>query len=226
MGNFPTNCYLMDLAASEDLASLHYLISSYKMLSFQFLGTFAFISCYFSMINNFLSSTIWLSLNTICLKKSGSKWNSFPVLFRVMKMYPSNFQRWPIDFEGFSHLKSHGTSGLFVIGLISVHCSDYSFWCSNYPIYGSCSSDPNPGWHQFPGCQILHFSCPSMENNYLPKQGFLLVGKCLGNLSLSVSESPLLLILQKNRAGKHGLFREKKFTLIFLIQVEYNTLFS
>lgn len=180
------------------------------------------------MINNFLSSTIWLSSNTICLRKSGSKWNSFLVLFRVMKMYPSNLQRWPIDFVGFSHLKYHGLLDhlslvWFQSTAVIIHF-DILTTLSPAPAF----SDPTPGWPQLPGCPLLHFSCCSPGTNYVSKQGFLLVGKCLGNTSLSASESSLLLILSKYRAGKHGLFKEKNFILllIFLIQVRYYTLFT
>lgn len=180
------------------------------------------------MINNFLSSTIWLSSNTICLRKSGSKWNSFPVLFRVMKMYPSNLQRWPIDFVGFFSFEVSWTPGLFVIGLISIHCSDDSFWYSDYPISGFCVLWPHPWLASAPRMFHPALFLPQSGKQLLSKQGFLLVGTCLGNPSLSASESFLLLILSKYRAGKHGLFQEKKFilVLIFLIQVGYYTLFT
>lgn len=150
----------------------------------------------------------------------------FPCMFRVMKMHPSNLQRWRLILRVFliwsiMGLLDYLSLVWFQSTAVIIHF-DALTTLSPAPV----SSDPTPGWPQLPGCPILHFSCPSPGTNYLSKQGFLLVGKCLGNPSPSVSESSLLLILSKNRAGKHGLFKEKKFTLIFLIQVEYYTLFS
>lgn len=175
------------------------------------------------MINNFLSSALWLSSSTICPRKAASKLDSFPLFYRVLKWCPGNFERGTDWFCGFSCLEDHPglmeyLSPVWLQSSVAVLCDSQttpsltraSFWlhppfpcflaCRHVPLWKFPALDLGSALYLSTRFPVVGKVCKRSQSEH---QGYSLLPGCLYSWSFS-----------KYRARKCFLLKDKEWVYI------------